>query len=80
MSTNTAKITHINKFAQLCKSASNEWLINQLKASRMKWYSITYPEGFESLRDSDREAYYTNDGFIIDEIERRFNTLAKDSE
>lgn len=59
------------RFAALCKNASDEWLIRQLRSSIVKWLTISYPDGFDALTSFEREAYGDNDRAVIDEIERR---------
>lgn len=61
------------RFAAICRNASDKWLINQLRSSIVKWLSIPYPDGFESLAEFEREAYGDNDRAVIDELERRLN-------
>jgi hypothetical protein len=63
--------TTINtRFADICRNASDKWLIRQLRGSVVKWLSI-YPDGFGELAEYEREAYGTNEKALIDEIERR---------
>lgn len=69
-----------SRYAEICKSASNQWLLRQLRFSIGKWLTISQPDGFVSLSDFEREVYGDNDMAVIDEIERRLDTTPNDKQ